>query len=327
MIKFSRILLMALLIALFLPTLSYSQNEQEFSFDFDRDVGPAECALPGVNLSLNTKIYGTGAYTGTKLDWQIDDSGHEATLFKVAVNSPKDPMILVLSAYEPSIWHIGWTKGTVITAVLVSGYHTQKISGLPKNVPVLNSTYENKGACRYFSEIGRAGGVTELLFGRGVDKTFPVVKGQAVIGEVLAADEKLITNSELRKEDFHDSSKPLAGQAGVLQAENKGFIRKADKGDYKKWLIQYAKRQNVAENEIEEGIENGSIRFEYPPHNAYVVLSPDFIMPAGLYGANSSDFIVPEDMPLPQGPRSHAVFYLLKDGTCVGSHPGCHHQR
>jgi hypothetical protein len=59
----------------------------------------------------------------------------------------------------------------------------------------------------------------------------------------------------------------------------------------------------VAADKIEEGIKNGSIRFEYPPHNAYVILSPDFIMPAGLYGANSSDFIVPEDMPPSQGGR------------------------
>ena len=614
MFRISRNLLIALLIVLLLPVMASAQKEQEFSFDFNRDVGPAECALPGVNVSLSTKIYGTGAYNGTKLDWQIDDSGHEATLFKVAVNSPKEPVILVLAAYEPSIWHIGWTKGTKIAGVVISGYHTQKVSGLPKNVPVLNSTYENKGACRYFSEIGRAGGVIEQLFGREVDKIFPVVKGQAVIGEALPADEKLITNSELRKEDFHDSNKPLAGEAGlteavrkglirkatrediqqylaavakgaglpdhiisgglrsgdgafhngyvvlspdfiipaglygahsatfilpeglpqpkgpvahcnfksyaeaqsqtqparlissacnlpdlqlppdlkvyaagsysgsklniqiddsgheatlmqitvnsphqpaalllgayeptiwhlnwtkgtkisavivsgyhsqmvtglpkdipvlnsrgnaptqcpgfyvssdlgnlltinglakhlfnkdidqvyytqngkaligkpltdevkletaeefkiekfidpnkplagqegVRQAVNKGFLRKATGDDYKKWLVQYARRQNLAADKIEEGIKNGNIKFEYPPHNAYVILSPDFIMPAGLYGGNSSDFIVPEDMPLPQGPRSHAVFYLLKDGTCIGSHPGCGRKR
>jgi len=40
----------------------------------------------------------------------------------VAVNQRGTPVVLMLGAYEPTVWNIGWTQGTQIVAVMASGY-------------------------------------------------------------------------------------------------------------------------------------------------------------------------------------------------------------
>ena len=59
-------------------------------------------------------VFASGGYSGRTLDFQIDQSGHQATQFDVVVNSPTKPAVLMLGAYEPSIWNISWTPKTKI---------------------------------------------------------------------------------------------------------------------------------------------------------------------------------------------------------------------
>src|SRR5690606_2075060 len=84
-----------------------------------REAAPL-CELPDLQLPDETLVYAAGAYSGRELDAQIDQSGHQATRFDILVNSPERPVALLLGAYEPSIWNIGWTEGTRILAVLRS---------------------------------------------------------------------------------------------------------------------------------------------------------------------------------------------------------------
>lgn len=110
----------------------------------------AVCGFADLALPADAVVYAAGAYAGRKAGFQIDQSGHEATRIDVAVNSPGRPVALMLGAYEPTVWHIGWSPGTRILAVLVSGYHRQAVAGLPPAVPLLNSSYDNRGPCGYF---------------------------------------------------------------------------------------------------------------------------------------------------------------------------------
>lgn len=48
---------------------------------------------------------------GRELSFQIDQSGHQATQFDITVNSPEQPVALILGAYEPTVWNIGWKSG------------------------------------------------------------------------------------------------------------------------------------------------------------------------------------------------------------------------
>ena len=97
------------------------------------------CKLEGIDFSDDMVVYAGGAYSGKKIKYQIDQSGHQATQFEVIVNSPNEPVALILGAYEPSIWNIAWTKGTYVEAVVVTGYHRQVVAGLSNDTPILNS--------------------------------------------------------------------------------------------------------------------------------------------------------------------------------------------
>ena len=294
-----RILLMAFLMALFLPAPIDAQNEREFNFDFDRSIGRDECFLPGFPLITRAKIYfagsGSGVHSrGKKTGLQIDDSWHEANLFEVTVNSPTEPVILLLGSYEPGIWHISWTKGSQIEAVVVSGYHNQKLSGLPENVPVINSSNDNRGPCGYFYESGS--GIPMRLFGREVDGAFDIADGRVVIGEALPAGAELISQKEFRLEDHRDPKWPLIGQAGLDESVAKGLIRKAAQEDIQEYFAAVAKASGLPEYLITEEMraESYSNFKKY-----YVVLSPDFIIPGN---APQNTYFLPDGLPQPKGP-------------------------
>jgi len=302
MINIRRSLCLGLLISLFMGSMAQAQGGQEVKFDFDLDIGPKMCSFPDLELPPNTKIYGTGDYTGARVHWQIDNSGKEASLIKVAVNSPEDPVVLFLGAYTPNVWHIGWTKKTKIVAVMVSGYHSQRIAGLPSDVPVINSTFQNQGACGHFyisdldKKATKASRLSKSLFGREIDEIFPVVNGQAVVGETLPAGVELITSTKLRQEDFHIPGNPLGDTAGLQEAIRKRQIRKASSGDIQKYLAAVAQGEGLPDQVIAKGL---SADADFTSR-AYVVLSPDFIIPAGL--SDSSTFILPEDLAREDGP-------------------------
>ena len=108
-----------------------------FSFQEKRELPPdkrpplhTQCEFPNLMLPKSFVVYATGGYSGKRQNFQIDQSGHQATQFDVAVNEPQKPVVLILGAYEPSVWNIGWSPGTKIIAVLASGYHKQVIAGI-----------------------------------------------------------------------------------------------------------------------------------------------------------------------------------------------------
>lgn len=61
---------------------------------------------------------------------------------KVNVSDKSSPLVLALNAYNYVTWIINADRGVEINKVILIGYHTQKISGLPADVPVEVYTYE-----------------------------------------------------------------------------------------------------------------------------------------------------------------------------------------
>ena len=287
-----------------------AQSKADIDSDFDKNVNLSGCVLPGFKISLDTKIYALGTNGGSKLSWQIDDSGREATVIKVAVNSPEEPVVLVLSAYEPTIWHLGWTRGSRIAAVVVSGHHAQRVAGLPKSVPVLISSKENGAPCGGFyidsnkkTIAPKVITISKRLFGREIDNMYGIISGQAVVGEILPADAGLITNAELRKEDFHLSNKPLYGKAGIHEALDKGLIRRAKSDDYQEYLRLLAKVNGLPDQIIPSGSADNILV------DSYVVLSSAFIMPPGVPG--DSHFFVLSESAEPHENNKHRRIYSV----------------
>ena len=96
-----------------------------------------DCAFPGLELPEDFVVYNAVAYTGQPISRKIDRSDHQTTRIDVVVNSPSQPVVLMLGAYEPTVWDVRWTEGTEIVGVLASGYYHQVVAGLPEETPLL----------------------------------------------------------------------------------------------------------------------------------------------------------------------------------------------
>lgn len=259
---------------------------------------PAACAFTNLTVPTDLRVYAAGGYSGRRLGYALDESGHEATRFDIIVNSPWQPVALLLGTYEPTVWNISWSKGTRIVAVMISGYHHQAITGLEESVPVLKSSYDNPGSCGYFyvsdAQSASVNPVARKLFQRPVDLIFPGYSdGKILVGDSLSAGVELVTSG----------SAPWSGQAAIDSAVAKGLLRPATPADADAWLLLATART------ARPGL-----------NKAYVVLAP-FTYPSGLVGANSVTFFILRGVPRPSGNPGDSAVYDFNSLTCSG--PQC----
>lgn len=302
-------------------TIAAPQPTQAFAFDASDDGSNQNagiCGFPGLALPPETKVFAAGAYGGRNLDYQIDQSGHQATRIDVAVNQRNAPVVLLLGAYEPTVWNVGWAKGTRILAVVVGGYHRQAIAGLPATVPVLVSTYDNKGACGSFyvnpDDVSNLNPMAQRTFGRRVDRVYPAANGRVVVGDALVNVE-MVTVKGASADAFRNPNASLAGPAGIEQAVRQGLLREATAADLAAW------RRTLAATRDLPPVEGARAASE-PSGNAtlyrvYVVNKP-FVLPSGLYGAHSVTLIVPRGVARPSGELGHSQILDYNTMGCVG---------
>ncbi|MDD2685053.1 MAG: DUF2339 domain-containing protein [Gallionella sp.] len=262
---------------------------------------PQTCSFQHVKFPAEFKIYAAGAYAGKSTNFQIDQSGHQATQMDITVNQPDQPVALILGAYEPTIWNIGWTPDTNIVAVLVSGYHRQVITGLNSSIPVLSSHADAQGVCDAFyissEEDSRINPISNKLFGRSVDQIYLANNGKALIGNALSAGSPPpIFTGQNAIASFREPNTPLAGIAGIEEALRSGTIRRATQRDVVEWEV----------NHYPNNTRTSSARNPSYLLNSYVVLK-EFTYPAGLYGANSAIFFIPRGVPKPTGNPGHST--------------------
>lgn len=280
----------------------------------------AACAFPGLGAAGAYKLFAAGAYSGRKLGFQIDEtSGNESGQIDVAVNHRAAPVALMLGSYDPTVWNIGWTEGTDIVAVLVGGYHHQVVTGLPDTVPVIVSTYDNKGPCGYYyvtaEKAHTLNPVARRAFGRAIDMVFPAAQGSVVVGDPLAPGTELVTDASARPAAaFRVAESRAAGEAGLAYAVSRGWLREATRSDADAWLAAASKAPAADVPPIAGGRPPGRITM----HNGYVVLAA-FELPAGLYGAHSATFFVPKGVPRPTGKLGHSTLYDFNTLTCAGT--------
>jgi len=301
-----------------------AESTRPFDFPTSADAGtvnPSICGFPGVVLPADGKVYAAGAYSGRKVDFQIDSRGPPAPQAHVAVNPPPAPVVLMLGAYEPTIWNIGWSSESRIAAVLVSGYHRQVVAGLPKSVPTLVSSYDNKGACGYFyvnaDDVGNLNPMAQRVFARSVDRVYPARDGRVVIGDTLPAGVALVTGNGPTPESFRNPNAALAGPAGIADAVRKGLLREATDADARAWVQAQAALPANRDLPPVEGATSPSVK-PVALYHAYVVLKP-MAMPAGLYGAHSVTLFVPKGVPRPTGELGHSRLLDFNTVTCAGA--------
>ncbi|MBA4109781.1 MAG: hypothetical protein C0487_09325 [Leptothrix sp. (in: Bacteria)] len=279
------------------------------------------CNFPGLALPEKFKVFVGGGYSGRPTGFQIDQSGHEATQMDVTVHSPDEPVVLMLGAYEPTIWNLKWTADTHIVAVLVSGYHRQAIAGLAGGIPALNASYDNQSACGFFyvseNDLDKVNPVSRRLFGRPADLVFLAKNGAVSIGNGVPVGMKLLTSETTPPASFYDKTAPLAGPAGLKDALSKGLLRKASTADAEAWANAVAVSAAKPDRPAVAG--EGRANKPRPPSvsDAYVVLKA-FTYPSGLWGGNSCTFFVPKGVPRPKGNPGHSNVYDFNKVNCQG---------
>lgn len=325
-------LILASATALAQSTVPFAAGEQARATADSVATAITNCSFIDKSLPKDTIVVAAGAYSGRKTNFQIDQSGHEATQFDVAVHSDK-PIALLLGAYEPTVWSIGWTKGTRVVAVFASGHHRQAVAGLPKGTPVITSSSAEQGACGG-NYVGVDSGLAwvnpkaRAVF--GVDATRVYNKpsnGLIDIVEASRAKTDYVTSPDTPPESFRDPKAPLAGQAGIEAAVAKGLLRPLTTADIETVRAHYlanATKTGVGKPDIPPvagGSSANTLEIRLPSlsmHNTYVVLKP-FVYPAGLYGGHSVSFLILKGVPTPTGNAGHSmVIDLNKPNACSG---------
>lgn len=287
--------------------------------------GPAAATLFG-ELPENCAVYAVGTYAGTtKLDGvDLDRSGHQVTQAEVVVNVPDRPVVLVLTAYDPTVWRVGWTAKTRLVGVVVSGYHGQALIGIDKQTPRVISSYRKKGSFDYFlahdasPRLLAMNDTVKRLVGREIDRfENKPTGGVFYVGERPNDATEVIYSDDLKVADYDDAPKvapgqpkPLpAGEKGLAQLVLEGKLRLATRADINAWIDKASEKYKRF---------NPDLRVEsYMEFGHTFVVRGAVTLPEGLVGAHSAAFIIPDGVAFPGGPRGHSNFYRM-DGTLEG---------
>jgi len=278
----------------------------------------SNCGFPNLHLPKRVQIFALQG-SGIKQDFQIDQSGEMATQADVAINEPSTPVVLILGNYTPTIWNIGWTRGTHVIAVIAGGYGRQVLNGLSPDVAVRNgSASGNDGCGRVFSSLERENGVNPVsrqVFGQPVDMLYPVKDGKVVVGEPLPHDAALVTDDSAKPpESFQIPKSDWAGPPALAEAAKAGYLRPASDADADAWL---AAKHSASDDEDLPPNANGRPTHRLIVMRGYVVLKA-YTLPKGLYGAHAATFFVPKGVPRPSGDPGHSTIYDFNTGECIG---------
>lgn len=297
-----------------------------------------DCRFENLELPEGTAIYAGGAYHGLKskserpparLDYnryhagpwgsRSDDNqrpdANEGRMI-VRVEDPGRSVALILGCYEPTAWEIQLGPDTELAAVVLAGYHRQRIINLPESVPLVSGSYDDHRcwSMYYSNKAEQLANINQLsfsLFGRVPDKGFsPREEGRLYINPLAP--------SPGPDPSWARPMSPPYGQF-LRRALADGLIRPAAPETVQAWLSKYVQRLGV------ENLADERTGFEYlRPGSLYEVISNDFQPPPeGMVGGDSADFLLPPGFDVPEGNLGHATFFILEDGTCVGSAPGC----
>ena len=72
----------------------------------------------------------------------VASSSHPEKEVIVKISDDTEPIVLVLTAYDKTLWKLSIGEGVRITKVILGGYHSQRVTGLPPGMPIEVYTHE-----------------------------------------------------------------------------------------------------------------------------------------------------------------------------------------
>ncbi|MBP9779557.1 hypothetical protein KBD33_02935 [Candidatus Gracilibacteria bacterium] len=276
---------------------------------------------------IDHTVFAAGGYNGRELEDYIDDSGHNATIFDVFVDYSEKPVVLVLGAYEPSIWNISISKGTKIEKIILGGYHNQEVSGIFTSIPIERHIYETSKSNDYFYIIkGETTKGSLKRFGEIETLYYPDSEGKIVIGNQSGQNTQWIQDPKNIPENYYKHGDELGGKPGLDILVQKGILRVATEKDAEDWfnglvssptsILSMREGYPITDKEDLEILRN-----KYTPGygttvgiNYYVVVK-DAKLPGGMYWAFA--FYVPKGITL-TGDISNGSIYDFNTLQCQG---------
>lgn len=274
-------------------------------------------------ISGDYDVYHVGSYEGTSelgAAIELDKSGHHVKKVDVVVNQPGKAIVLVMTAYDPVVWNVSWTKGTQIKGVVLSGYHGQAVVGISKSIPLHLKTYLGTKEILYGKDqkhcpalynykedntYAMAAGTLKRITGRKVTMFIEAPKqGIAFVGKPIPVTRSMLEFSkDYSLNDFTVKRKP-----GEVPAGLRGLEELAKRGD-----IRHATPKDI------RNFEASGVRGIVRGLPTYVVLKKT-TMPDGL-GGYTANILVPAGVPVPRDPDGQTFFFRYgkrecRDGMC-----------
>ena len=121
-----------------------------------RDNKPVSTTPPNSTnqLEMNTAYNGTGRAAAHNPIVNKTSQNNKFGEITVNISIVNRPLILAFSAYEKTIWNVKLKKNVRMEKVILSGYHQQKISGIPEDTPIEVYTYESSPCERCYQGQG-----------------------------------------------------------------------------------------------------------------------------------------------------------------------------
>ena len=256
------------------------------------------------------KVYAVGVKKAAKpLRWyKPGGSKKKGGIVTVNVTSKSQPVILVLTAYEPVLWKIGHVPGAEIAGVLVSGHYNQEVIGVAKGVPIKIITRETPQGCPYFHNHKPGAGVDPMnqrvytLVGRGIDRFYSKVEASSpfYVGERGAVGAGYVQYENRHEwinivDDSYDEEKYLKS---II---DDGLVTVSPEKEITLWEKKAGRRAN-----------NPNPSFMSPDTTLYV--QKKLVLPEERKRRYS--FLVKKRVATPEGVKDDEYIYYLKDYTC-----------
>jgi len=234
-------------------------------------------------------------------------------------------VVLVLSAYEPVNWHVDSSVAGRVKGAILFGYYPQSIFGLNRGISIARPNIDPRtGRCRPCLYAYRGGPRLDRLFnhvvlhlGRPIDKFLSGYRtGDFDIDahrERSAMPVGPIAVPILPKGRAADPNDVPEKDEGLEYLLKRGDIRRATKTDMAVW------RKSATDNSPSGFL--APYQADYPYKNRTYVIQRQTIIPEGLYGGQSVNFIIPKSVSEPVYRDSHNGYYFEKDGSCKGRCP------
>ncbi len=276
------------------------------------------CKFPGV-LPEDVRVFAAGGYGAASIrHLTAPTSSSAASEFEILVHQPGSPIVLMLGAYESSVFRLKWSEQTNIVGVYLSGYNKQIVVGAPAGIPQLHSFASQGGKCPYFyvtqEELPKLNPVARFALGRPITRVYLAETRQIHIGAAPPGT-KFVSNASVVITSGKELNPVIAGRAGLEVAVESGSIRRATWSDVDAWF-EAAERMSPPRPRHAPGkIITTPLPGTAGPRDTYVVLRP-FKYPPDLYGSDASTFYVPRGVPAPTGDPGHSTVLNFNKLRC-----------